>query len=131
MIYIIILILFMFVISLREGFVLRWELNGHQRLDSNIWHALGAIMRLFPLAITIWAMWPGWKEIVLASLIWANLAWTIYDMTINIVNGWPIFYKGKTSISEKLITNTLILIGKGLLFAVTIVYVLYYFNMIN
>ena len=56
-------------------------------------------------------------------LIYSNIAWTLYDMVINKINGWDWFYIGKTSTTEKLF-GKLTLIGKAILLILTLIYIL-------
>ena len=130
-IYILFIFILLVIIGIREGYMIRWALNGHPVKDSNIWHKLGGVLRIIPALIIAYAIWPDWKGIILAGLLWANWAWTLYDVCINIINHWPMYYQGQSSLSEKVLKKRLIWIGKGLLFSGTIVYVLYYFNMIK
>lgn len=128
--YILFLFILMIVISLREGFVIRWALNGHREKDSDIWHALGGVMRVIPALVLVYAIWPDWMTIILIVLLWSNWAWTVYDAAINLINGWPIYYQGKSSYTEKIIIKQLIWMGKAVLLLVTVAYSLFYFELI-
>lgn len=120
----------MLLIAVREGYVLRWALNGRPEKESKIWHSLGSVMRAIPLVMVIYYAYPDWRMIVFVTLLWANWAWTVYDAAINLINGWPIYYQGKSSATEKIFKKQLIWTGKALLFIGTILFTVFYFELI-
>jgi len=122
-----ILFILMLTIAIREGYVLKWALDNRPKDLSGLWHGLGAVMRALPLALAVMYIWGDWWLIGLITLFWANWAWTVYDLAINIINDWPWFYTGKTSQTETVFKARLIWIGKGLLFIGTVIYTLIYF----
>ena len=68
---------------------------------------------------------------ILVGLFGLNWAWTIYDASINIINGWPIWYVGKTSQIENIFQWRILWILKALTFLVTVIYVILYFTILN
>ena len=98
--------------ALWNGLVIKWYLTKDQKY-SKYWHVVGYFIRAIPL----YYIYPN----ILWMLIYTNIAWTLYDMIINLINGWNLFYIGKTSTTEKLF-GKLTLIGKAILLTGTIVY---------
>ena len=77
MIEIIIVILF----AVWNGLVIRWKLTGN---GSDLWHAVGFVIRILP----VFLVWDNYT----IFLLYFNFAWTVYDMIINLINGWNLFY---------------------------------------
>ena len=100
--------------ALWNGLVIKWYLTKDQKY-STYWHIVGYFIRAIPL----YYIYPN----ILWMLIYANIAWTLYDMVINKINGWNLFYIGKTSTTEK-IFGKLTLIGKAILLLLTLIYIL-------
>lgn len=119
----------MLVIAIREGFLLKWALNNRPEDLSKLWHRLGSVMRALPLVLILWFVWGQWMLMGLIALFWANWAWSVYDLAINIINDWRWFGSGKTSGVEKTFNVRLIWIGKGILFIGTVVFSFFYFFM--
>ena len=95
-----------------NGLVIRWKLTGN---GSDLWHAVGFVIRIMP----VFLIWDNYT----VFLLYFNFAWTVYDMIINLINGWNLFYIGKTSTTEKLF-GKLTLIGKAILLILTLIYIL-------
>ncbi len=76
------------------------------------WHRVGWFIR----AGLMVALWPDW----LMMLIYLNVAWTMYDMIINLYMGQKLFYQGKTAWFDKTFPRWLLLTAKGILLAGTI-----------
>ena len=100
--------------ALWNGLVIKWYLTKDQKY-STYWHIVGYFIRAIPL----YYIYPN----ILWMLIYINIAWTLYDMVINKINGWNLFYIGKTSTTEK-IFGKLTLIGKAILLLLTLIYIL-------
>ena len=113
MINLLILSLIVILFSIWNGLVIKWYLTKDQKY-SKYWHIVGYLIRAIPL----YYIYPNITWI----LIYTNIAWTLYDMIINKVNGWNLFYIGKTSITEKLF-GKLTLIGKAILLILTLIYI--------
>ena len=105
---IIIVILF----AVWNGIVIKWK-HTDEKIYSIIWHGLGFVIRGYCLLL----IYPDW----LLMLIYANIAWTVYDMVINVINGWNLFYIGNTSVIDKVFGKWLY-ICKGILLLTTIIY---------
>lgn len=78
------------LVAVWNGYVIRWKLTGKQKY-SNIWHVVGFFVRLCLVAVVY--INSGWLIALGAGFI----CWLPYNIIINIVNKWPIFYIGKTS----------------------------------
>jgi len=78
------------LISLWNGYVIRWKHTGVKKY-STIWHIIGFFVRLCLVAIIY--IQSGW----LWALIGGFICWIPYNMLINVVNKWPVFYIGTTS----------------------------------
>ena len=99
--------------ALWNSLVIKWYLTKDQKY-STYWHIVGYFIRAIPL----YYIYPN----ILWILIYTNIAWTLYDMIIYKVNGWNLFYIGKTSTTEKLF-GKLTLIGKAILLILTLIYI--------
>ena len=110
MTYVILLIALLFAIW--NGLTIKWYLTKEQRY-SKAWHAVGFVVRSLPVVM----LYPDWVVI----LIYLNIAWTLYDMIINIVNGWNLFYIGNTSAIDRIVGKWLFFC-KGVLLLITIIY---------
>ena len=98
--------------ALWNGLTIRWKLTGK---GSPAWHAAGWVIRAVPII----GLWPDW----LLMLLYVNLAWTVYDVIINLVNGWPVFFIGSTSWIDRNLGKWLY-ICKGLILILTIIVLL-------
>ena len=99
--------------ALWNGLVIKWYLTKDQQY-SKYWHSVGYLIRIIPL----YYIYPN----IMWILIYVNIAWTLYDIIINKINGWDWFYIGKTSATEKLF-GKLTLIGKAILLILTLIYI--------
>ena len=107
---VIVTLLFAALFAIWNGLVIKWYLTKDQKW-SKCWHGLGFIIRAIPIAL----IYPNWLWI----LIYTNIAWTIYDIIINLFMGQSIFYIGKTSTFDKTFGKWLF-VGKALLLILTI-----------
>ena len=131
---IIFLFTILLIIAIREGFIIKWALNNHPTKLSKIWHSLGMILRASIVGVILFYVYPDWKQMILVGLFGLNWAWTIYDASINIINGWPIWYVGKSSQIENIFNGRkerVLWVLKAIAFLVTIVYVVLYFTILN
>ena len=128
---IIFLFAILLIIAIREGFILKWALNNRSAKLSKIWHSLGMMLRVSVVGIILFYTYPDWRQMILVGLFGLNWAWTIYDASINIINGWPIWYVGKTSQIENIFQWRILWILKALTFLVTVIYVILYFTILN
>ena len=112
MTYVILLIVLLFAIW--NGLVIKWYLTKDQKW-SKYWHGLGFIIRALPIVL----IYPN----LLWILIYTNVAWTIYDMIINLFMGQSIFYVGKTSWFDRMFGKYLFII-KTILLILTIYYII-------
>ena len=128
---IILLFIVLLIIAIREGFIIKWALNNHPTKLSKIWHSLGMMLRVSVVGIILFYTYPDWRQMILVGLFGLNWAWTIYDASINIINGWPIWYVGKTSQIENIFQWRILWILKALTFLVTVIYVILYFTILN
>ena len=96
-----------------NGLVIRWYLIKDQKY-SKYWHIVGYLIRVIPL----YYIYPN----IIWMLIYSNIAWTVYDMIINKLNGWDWFYVGNTSWFDRTFGKYL-LIGKILLLILTLIYI--------
>ena len=128
---IILLFIVLLIIAIREGFIIKWALNNHPTKLSKIWHSLGMILRASIVGVILFYVYPDWKQMILVGLFGLNWAWTVYDASINIINGWPIWYVGKTSQIENIFQWRILWILKALTFLVTVIYVILYFTILN
>lgn len=128
--YVTIFILFIIILimSLREGVVLKWTLNGHPAKLSSIWHSLGMTLRALIVLFAIYQLFPNWQDMILAGLLGLNWTWTIYDLCINWINEWKLWYTGKTSDIEVKLKSKIIWILKAILFVITIIYIIIYYT---
>ena len=99
--------------ALWNGLVIKWYLTKDQKY-STYWHIVGYFIRAIPL----YYIYPN----IMWILIYSNVAWTLYDIIINKINGWDWFYISKTSATEKLF-GKLTLIGKAILLILTLIYI--------
>lgn len=97
-----------------NGLVIKWKLTGEQRW-SKWWHGVGLLIRAVPL----YFIFPNWGWM----LIYANVAWTVYDVLINKINGWKTFYVGGTSWFD-LTFGKWLLVGKAILLISTWIFFL-------
>ena len=109
-----ILLILALLFSIWNGLVIKWYLTKDQKW-SKYWHGLGFVIRAIPVVL----IYPNWLWI----LIYTNVAWTIYDMIINLFMGQSIFYVGKTSWFDKTFGKYLFII-KALLLILTIYYII-------
>jgi len=109
----IIILLIVILFSTWNGLVIKWYLTKNVKY-STYWHIIGYFIRVIPL----YYIYPDTMWI----LIYTNISWTIYDIIINKINGWSIFYIGNTSGIEKLF-GKLTLIGKAILLMITLIYI--------
>ena len=84
------------LVALWNGYVIKWFLTKDEKY-SRIWHGIGFMVRAL-LCATLYLQ----AGLLLASIA-AFVCWLPYNIIINVVNRWPIFYVGKTSIIDKLI----------------------------
>ena len=108
-----IVLLIALLFAVWNGLVIKWYLTKDQKY-STYWHIVGYLIRVIPL----YYIYPNITWI----LIYINIAWNLYDIIINKINGWDWFYIGKTSATEKLF-GKLTLIGKALLLILTLIYI--------
>ena len=128
---IIFLFIVLLIIAIREGLILKWVLNNRSAKLSKIWHSLGMMLRVSVVGIILFYTYPDWRQMILVGLFGLNWAWTIYDASINIINGWPIWYVGKTSQIENIFQWRILWILKVLTFLVTVIYAILYFTILN
>ena len=128
---IIFLFAILLIIAIREGFILKWALNNRPVKLSKVWHSLGMVLRASIVGVILFYTYPDWKQMILIGLFGLNWAWTIYDASINVINGWPIWYVGKTSQIENIFQWRILWILKALTFLVTVIYVILYFTILN
>ena len=110
MTYLIIIILF----SLWNGYFIRWQQTKDIKY-SKIWHSLGFIIRVLPVI----ELYPNYELL----LIYLNLAWTFYDISINLIIKQSMFYTGTTSWFDKTFGKYLF-IPKTILLILTIYYLI-------
>lgn len=110
----IILFLIVILFSIWNALVIKWYLTRDNKW-SKYWHILGYIIRILPIII----IYPN----VIAVLLYISISWILYDILINIINGWNILYVGNTSWFDKTFGKYLF-IPKVLLLISTIIYIL-------
>ena len=110
----IILYLIVILFAIWNALVIKWYLTRDSKW-SKYWHILGYVIRVLPIIII-------YSNIVV-MLIYINISWILYDILINIINGWDIFYVGNTSWFDKTFGKYLF-IPKLLLVISTIIYIL-------
>ena len=115
---VIVTLLFAALFAVWNGLVIKWYLSKEQKW-SKCWHGLGFIIRAIPIAL----IYPNWLWI----LLYINIAWTVYDMTINIINGWPVFYIGQTSQFDRIFGKWLY-VCKAVLLVCTVVVIFYFYH---
>jgi len=128
---IVVLLSFLFIVAQGawNGFVIRWnQAHGDDKKHlSQIWHAIGFVIRAMPLVPLAWYFWADWPyELILCAMLYFNFSWTVYDAVIALIFKKPIWYTGSTSTIDKLGAK----IGwilKGALFLATIGYIIYYY----
>ena len=98
-----------------NGLVIRWKLTGDQ-CWSKWWHGVGMLIRAVPL----YFIFPNWGWM----LIYANVAYTLYDEIINMVNGWGLGYIGSTSVMDRMIGKAAYLIKAIVLISTLIFFLL-------
>jgi len=103
------------LIAAWNGLVIKWYQTRNPKW-SKYWHGLGFIIRAIPIVL----IYPNWLWI----LIYANIAWTIYDIIINLFMGQSIFYIGSTAWFDKTLGKLTYLL-KTLLLILTL-YTLFY-----
>ena len=91
-IFLIYLLIILFAIW--NGHTIRWQKTGIQ-LHSKIWHRIGFAIRAI-LCLILFLEYTWW-----IALIAAAISWLPYNMIINYINHWPIFYFGKSSIIDR------------------------------
>ena len=96
-----------------NGLVIKWYLTKEQKW-SKYWHIVGYFIRAIPL----YYIYPN----ITWMLVYINVAWTLYDMIINKLNGWDWFYVGNTAWFDRTFGKYL-LIGKALLLILTLIYI--------
>ena len=110
----IILYLIVILFAIWNALVIKWYLTRDNKW-SKYWHILGYIIRALPVII----IYPN----VVAILLYVIISWVLYDILINIINGWDIFYVGNTSWFDNTFGKYLF-IPKVLLLIGTIIYML-------
>lgn len=94
-VYIIIAIIILTAIW--NGLVIKWY-NTKDQKYSKLWHGVGFIIRgllvllVYLITLNLWI-----------TAITAFVCWILYNMIINKLNDWGLFYIGKTSTIDKLI----------------------------
>lgn len=78
------------------------------------WHRVGWFIR----AGLIVLLYPSWFWM----LVYLNIAWTFYDVIINLYMGVPVFYQGKTAWFDKTFSRGLLFSLKGALLVFTLLY---------
>ncbi len=76
------------------------------------WHRVGWFIR----ALLVVPLIPDWPWV----LLYLNIAWTFYDMIINLYMGQGLFYQGKTAWFDKTFPRWFLLSLKFVLFVVTL-----------
>lgn len=112
MMNLLIVLLLAVLFAIWNGLVIKWYLTKDKKY-SKYWHGVGFLVRGI-LSITLY---PEWGYI----LIYLNLSWTVYDIVINLINGWGILYVGGTSVIDKFLRKYHILL-KSVLLLMTIGY---------
>ena len=84
------------LIALWNAYVIKWFLTKDEKF-SKVWHGIGFMVRAL-LCATLYLQ----AGLLLASIA-AFVCWLPYNIIINIINRWPVFYVGKTSMIDKLI----------------------------
>ncbi len=128
---VVILLGFLFIVATGawNGYVIKWKCasGSTEKRLSQIWHAIGFVIRALPLVPAAWYFWAEYPyELILFAALYMNFSWTVYDAVINIVIGKPIWYTGTTSTIDKW-GASIGWILKGALFLATIGYVIYYY----
>ena len=98
--------------ALWNGLVIKWYLTKDQKW-SKYWHGVGMLIRAVPLYF-VYPHW-GWM------LLYCNVAYTIYDEIINLVNGWGLGYIGTTSALDRKLGKWSYAL-KAVLLLITIIY---------
>ena len=101
--------------ALWNGLVIKWKLTGDQRW-SKWWHGVGLVIRALPL----YFIFPNWGWM----LVYVNVAYTLYDEIINLVNGWGLGYIGSTATTDRMIGKAGYLIKAILLISTLIFFLL-------
>ena len=115
MMNLLIVLLIAVLFALWNGLVIKWYLTKDQKY-STYWHIVGYFIRAIPL----YYIYPN----ILWMLIYTNIACTLYDMVINKINGWNLFYIGKTSTFDSVFGKWLY-ICKVVLLVTTIIILIY------
>lgn len=110
------ILLIILLFAVWNGLAIRWQQTGK---GSALWHAVGFAVR----GLLIVPFLGDW----LILLIALNVSWTAYDMIINLVNGWTLFYYGKTSWIDRNLGKW-ILVCKIMLLLFTVFYIIYSWN---
>ena len=92
------------LIALWNGYVIRWFLTKDEKY-SKIWHGIGFMVRAL-LCATLYL-----QAGLLLALIAAFVCWLPYNVIINLVNKWPMFYVGKSSKIDLLIRRVFFFIN--------------------
>ena len=71
-------------------------------------------------AVPLYFIFPNWGWM----LVYANVAYTLYDEIINLVNGWGLGYIGSTSVMDRMIGKAAYLIKAILLISTLIFFLL-------
>lgn len=130
---IVILIAFLFIIlmSMWNGFVIRWDwATGEDKKKlSTIWHIIGFGIRALPLIPAWWFFWGQWYDLILVTLLYFNFSWTIFDATIALIFGKPIWFTGNTAKIDR--AGKIGWVLKGILFLATVTYVIFHIVMVS
>ena len=102
--------------ALWNGLVIKWY-NTKDQKYSKWWHIVGFIIRGLIVLLTLLTLGVNWM------LIAGFCCWPVYDIIINLANGWKWYYGGNTSEIDKL-NNTLVWAAKGLYTLGTILFIL-------
>ena len=109
-----VLSLMVILLGFWNALVIKWYLTRDSKW-SKYWHILGYVIRVLPIII----IYPN----IIAMLIYISISWILYDVLINLLNGWSIFYVGNTSWFDKTFGKYLF-VPKILLLIGTIIYAL-------
>lgn len=100
-----IIILLILLTALWNGLVIKWGLENDKVKVTKIskyWHGIGFIVRGLLVAI-IYLITYNWYWTGIAAF----LCWLPYNMIINKVNGWKLFYFGQSSWIDRLMNKLL------------------------
>lgn len=101
----------MLLMGIYNGQFIMWERApfNQKAKCSKAWHRTGFIIRGLIFLVTYLNFGLGW------ALISGVIAWPIYNMTISIYMGQPIFYIGGTAVLDKYIPQWVTYAAYGLL----------------